>query len=681
MRTSLSFRAKILIVALLCATLAMAAVLSAVSLQTRSLTREQAYASAQQLANYYASYAAGVFGEPADTARTMAGVFAGLKKHGAPDRAVLDGILESTFRSQERLYDMWVIFDHNALDGRDAEFQGNKLYYATGAYAPWLLRPDAKQPQAIKFFEYNHAGMNLSPEDQQKWEADYYNQPYYLESKASKRDAAVEPYFDTDTKVLMMSYVAPVLVDGQFIGVIGSDVPMRDLQQTLEAEKPYGSGYLSLISHAGVYASHPDKTRLGKPVEAGEIPAEHLQAAKAGKAGLIEQDEFARFLVPVRLGATSTPWVLVVNIPIAQIMAPTQRMLAVNLLLGVTALALLAIVLGLAIGKVSQPLRRLRDAMTELAGGEADLTRRLQVHSQDEIGQTSQAFNRFIDSLASIVAAVKDNAVDLNSRINELAGHTRQISASSAQQSDAAGASAAALEQMSTSISLIAQNAIQAGETSEQAEKGARDAVGEISSTADEINRIDSTVRKQADAMGLLAGRAQAIGSVINVIHEIADQTNLLALNAAIEAARAGEQGRGFAVVADEVRKLAERTSAATREIGSTIASMQQDTDEAVSGIGMALEQVGAGVSRSRSAAERINRIADSTRLTALGMRDIAVATREQSEASNHIASSVEQITTAIGENDIALQQASQTSQHLATLADELERLVRRFRT
>ncbi|MEH6459205.1 methyl-accepting chemotaxis protein [Chitinimonas sp. JJ19] len=681
MSAALSFRTKILIVALACATLALAAVVTAVSLQTRALSRQQAYDSARSLADYYAGYASAAFGAPANTARDMAGVFAGFKKHGPPDRKIMDGMLEATFLRQEKLYDLWVIFEPNALDGRDAEYTKNKLYYASGAYAPWLLRPDAKQPAATKFFEYDHADKEMTPEEQQKWDVDYYGQPYYVEPKNTKRDTAVEPYLDPDTNVLMMSYVAPVLADGQFIGVIGSDVPMRDLQATLNAQKPYETGFLSLISHAGVYASHPDAGRINKPFDPKEIPKDAFEAARSGKAVVVEQDDYVRFLVPVAIGSSATQWVLAVNIPIARIMAPTNHMLLVNIAIGAVALALLAIVLGIAIGKVAQPLARLRDAMRELAGGEADLTRRLQVASQDEIGQTSQAFNRFIDSLADIVRAVKDNAVDLNGRINELAGHTRHISDSSAQQSSAAASSAASLEEMSTSISLIAQNASDAGKTSEQAERDALSAVEEVKQTAAEIGKVDQAVRQQASTMAQLAQRAQAVSSVVATIREVAEQTNLLALNAAIEAARAGEQGRGFAVVADEVSKLAERTAAATLEISQTISSIQQETDTAVSGIGTTLGQVEAGVARSRSAAEQIAGIADTTRITAMGMRDIAIATREQSEASNLMANNVEQITSAIAQNDVALQQASNTSQQIASLAAELESLVQRFRT
>lgn len=678
---TLSFKNKLLIVSVVCAGIGLTTVLTIVTIQARKLAQEQAYTSAQNLANEYAQYANTVFQSPAATARTTAGTFAGLKKTGVPDRVVMDGILESTFKRQENLYDLWVTFEPNALDGRDAEFLENSRYAATGNYSPWLQRPDAQQPQSIKYFEYSHVGKNLSPEDREKAVAEYYNAPYYAGPKADKHDAAAEPYIDTDTKVLMMSYVAPVLVDDQFIGAIGIDVPLQNLQTTLQAEKPYGSGFLSLISNGGLYASHPDLNKLGKTIDANEIPATAFEAAKTGKSTLIEQNGMARFFVPVSIGNTSTPWVLSVNIPLAEILAPVQKMLFLNTLVGIAALIGLALVLNIAINRVAKPLRDLRDAMTELAAGDADLTHRLDASAQDEIGQTSQAFNRFIASLSDIVQSVKNNAAELKAQIHDLAGHTQQIARSTAHQSDAANSSASALEEMAVCISSIAENALDAQKQSEDAESRARAAETEIKQTAEEISRVDTSIRTQANTMEQLAQRALAINSVATTIKEIADQTNLLALNAAIEAARAGEQGRGFAVVADEVRKLAERTSSATLEIGNTISAMQQESSGAVTSINATLEQVKSGVERSRNAAERIADIAAKTQETSQGMRDIATATSEQSEASNHVASNVEQITTAIGENDMALQLASKTSQQLAALATDLDSLVQRFKT
>lgn len=677
---SMGFRTKLVIVSLACAGLALAIVLFLVSFQSSKLARTQARQNAQDLAQSYSRYAGGVFDRSASTARNLASAFSAFKKTGVPDRKVLDALLLQTFRNEPQVYDLWVIFEPNALDGKDDENIGNPHYYVNGEYAPWLQRPDSKNPEDVRFFEYVSTGKTMSGEERNAWSQDYYNQPYYQKPKASHTDVVVEPYFDTDTNVLMTSYVSPVMVDGEFIGVVGVDIPMKGLQAYLAKKAPYDTGYLALITAEGNYASHPDSAKTGKPVTEAEVPAAALSAVKSGNNWYTGASGMARYFVPVTIGSTVAPWMLAVNIPVQKILAPVNDMLMINVIIGLVALVVTFVLVGAAVNRVTRPLQELSEAMTSLASGDADLTLRLQVKSQDEIGRTSEAFNRFADSLAVIVRSVKDHTLVLNQRIRELAGHTTQISESSSRQAEAAVSTAASLEEMSTSINMIANNATESGEIGATAERGALEAVNEVTRTAEEITRIEASVHDQASLMQKLSGRAQSINSIVSVIRGIADQTNLLALNAAIEAARAGEQGRGFAVVADEVRKLAQHTATATREISDTIGNMQNETSNASNGIGLILNLVDAGAQRSRIAAGKIDAIADAMHTTVKSMQYIATATREQSDATEHIAFNVESITVAINTNDSALRHASETSQQLASLANQLENLVQRFK-
>lgn len=678
---NMGFRTKLVIVAVGCAFVTLASVLFLVSYQSSSLSRTQANQNAENLAHYYSRYAADVFERSASTTRNLSSAFAAFKAEGVPDRNVLDALLIQTIKNEPQLYDLWVIFERNALDGRDADYVGEPRYYVNGEYSPWLTRQKAGQAGDIHFFEYDHVGKQFaSDEERNSWLYGYYDQPYFQKPKQTRSDVVVEPYFDTDTNVLMTSYVSPVLVNGEFIGVVGVDVPMKGLQEYLDQEKPYETGYLSLITSEGNYASHPDQEKAGKPAGEAEVPAAALAAIKQGKSWSTETDDVARYFVPVRIGATSAPWMLAVNIPVAQIVAPVNAMLVLNAVIGGAAILVTFLLVATAVNRVTKPLRHLSEAMSSLSSGDADLTLRLKVETQDEIGRTSDAFNRFADSLAGLVRTVKDHTLVLNERINELAGHTTQIADSSSLQAEAAVATAASLEEMSTSINMIANNATESGELGEKAERGALEAVREVTRTAEEITRIEASVHEQSAMMQQLASRAQSINSIVSVIRGIADQTNLLALNAAIEAARAGEQGRGFAVVADEVRKLAQHTAAATREISDTIGNMQNETSNASNGIAVILNLVDAGAQRSRTAADKIDAIAHATHTTVESMQYIASATREQSDATEHIARNVESITVAINTNDSALRHASETSRQLANLANQLERLVQRFK-
>jgi methyl-accepting chemotaxis protein len=169
-----------------------------------------------------------------------------------------------------------------------------------------------------------------------------------------------------------------------------------------------------------------------------------------------------------------------------------------------------------------------------------------------------------------------------------------------------------------------------------------------------------------------LTNHAQDIGKVATVIREIADQTNLLALNAAIEAARAGEQGRGFAVVADEVRKLAERTAQSTREITTTIHVMQEQTQEAVQGIGQAMPLMEQGVEKANRASDVLRNIRTESQNTLEKISQLTVQVDEQSKLANNVVDGVTQILDMTANTDTVAEKILNTSVAISLTLAEL---------
>ncbi len=331
------------------------------------------------------------------------------------------------------------------------------------------------------------------------------------------------------------------------------------------------------------------------------------------------------------------------------------------------------------ISRVIQPAKDLQRTMVTMQA-DGDLSKRVTVHSSDEIGQAAQAFNSLLGNFSATISKVHASAHEVAGTATQLAVTSARITQSSQATSESASSTAAAVEQMTVSITSVAENTETvrklAGLSLQHTQEGNASAAEMIR----EIGHIEAAVKQIASSVGDFVQSVHSIAGMTQQVKDIAGQTNLLALNAAIEAARAGEQGRGFAVVADEVRKLAEKSAQSASEIDR----ITQSLDEQSGRVEQSIEQ---GLRSLQSTQQHIDRVSGVLTLAGTsvtdassGMNGIAASVSEQIKVSNDIARHVESIAQMAEENHAAIEHVARDIVGLESLAQDLQTSAGRFK-
>ncbi|MEN9455854.1 MAG: hypothetical protein RL210_1373 [Pseudomonadota bacterium] len=277
-------------------------------------------------------------------------------------------------------------------------------------------------------------------------------------------------------------------------------------------------------------------------------------------------------------------------------------------------------------------------------GARGDLHEPMTLQSGDELTDAADSYNQLRSYLLDLIGQIRSQVERTNHLVSDMSRNSQDIAVAFSSQVDAANSTAAAVEQVSTSISHISAISQEVNATFADANQQSDSAMQGVLSAASNSERVVDSIAQLGDTLLNLQKSSSEIRSIVQVIKEIADQTNLLALNAAIEAARAGEQGRGFAVVADEVRKLAERTTAATGEIGKLIGVIVERTEVANTNMVSSQHMVAEGQSHMHNLKEVTQTIRDQTARTISSMTELVDALREQDSAMQVIAGNVEHI-------------------------------------
>ena len=360
-------------------------------------------------------------------------------------------------------------------------------------------------------------------------------------------------------------------------------------------------------------------------------------------------------------------------------------------------------------GKLVKPIQQIDSKLKELSSQEGDLTARLQVNSNDEIGTIATSFNKMLENLQHIINRVQKTSVEVQNASENMLEKTNisreatikvqssmsNLNESIQSQASSMEESSTAMDDMAVSVQRIAESASSVTELAVATSEQANDGSSVIQKSVSQMTTIHGAVNATSEVVERLITHTKYIDTAVQSISNIAEQTNLLALNASIEAARAGEQGKGFAVVADEVRKLAEQSKTAATDINQLLHQIQQDTETASSMMSQGRSEAFEGIHVIREAGNSFTTIVEQVNKVSTQMQDIS-ATAEEMAASaeemnaslNNIASistevSSETAATAQSAEQkvITMNEMTQTAKQMKQTVEELDQLVSHFKT
>ncbi|HEX8435120.1 methyl-accepting chemotaxis protein [Archangium sp.] len=626
MSFSKSLATKLLVALCSIISLALGILVLVVSRQSARVAEEQANQLATQMAERYAR----TVNSELDTAfmpvRTLAQTLAAQKAAGLADRRLADAALKKVIEANPKLLGLWTTWEPNAFDGLDAKYVNAPGSDATGRY--------------ISNWSRGTGQVSLEPN------VDYETEgvgDYYLLARKTRRETIVNPYLYPvgGRPTLITSITVPILLDGKFVGTVGADISLEQLQKQISEITPFDTGYALLVSNNGAFVAHPSEERRAKPL--GASPADALvKTALSRDTALSAQvdsevlgAQAIEVVVPIRIGETVTPWALAVFAPLDKVLAPAHELRVFTLVLGALALLALGGAVLIVIRRITKPLETISSVATRIANG--DLTGALDHRSEDEIGTLADAFRSMRDRLAQVIGEVREGAAALSSAASQLSATSQSLATRASQQ-------ASTFEKMTTSLDGMSASIIKNADSSRRVEtiasKGAADA-----------QKSSRAVAETVDAMKQIASR-------ISVVEEIAYQTNLLALNAAIEAARAGDHGKGFAVVASQVRKLAEGSQTAAKEISSVASS---------------------SVKIAEQSGQLLHALVPSIDTTSHLVRDVAATSTEQSSDVGQLNKAMLGLNDVTQQNAAAAEELSSTAEEMAAQAESLLQLVSFF--
>ncbi|OOE36643.1 methyl-accepting chemotaxis protein [Salinivibrio kushneri] len=463
-------------------------------------------------------------------------------------------------------------------------------------------------------------------------------------------------------------------------GLAGFSRSLEDMTRFLNQFKIEQSGFVFLVNADGLVQLHRETNLMGEQTLSDIYGGQARSLLQKGDFNLLDTRINGEEVLLASSYVPSMDWFVIADVPAEEVYAPLNetrnQILMVSVVVG---LIFIVVAVWLA-ATITKPIQYVANVFREIGEGEGDLRQRVDINSQDEIGQLASGFNSFVEKIHRLVSDVARTGGELRSAAEQVSSQAGATQSQSEYQRDRTVQVVTAINEMGATVNEIAGNAASAASAANQASDDAASGQGVVTQARDTIARLADDMENMSKVISALAENTDSIGGILDVIRGISEQTNLLALNAAIEAARAGEQGRGFAVVADEVRSLASRTSDSTDEIQTMIDRLQQEARNAVDAMEQSRTMTAEGVNASDEASQSLNAINEQIVQISDMNTQVATATEEQSTVVNDINQNIEEINHSSQQTADTANTMAEASESLRDLSQRLDTLVGSFK-
>jgi len=627
---------------------------------------------AGKLGNQIGGYIDSVMRIPITLSKSLG---ASVENTGAPlTRDQVNELVKSTLKANKDISALYAQFEPNGFDGLDADNLNSESLHTvpnSGSLEVYVIRTDE-----------NEIEQEQVTDSTEKWNAEVgefgiREAEWYLCSKDSGKPCALDPYLyeiSEGYSELMTSLTSPIMVNNQFVGLVGIDVNLpvfQKLTENLSKELYGGKSRITLLSEKGLIASSSHyKQKLTRPLkEARNDLNGKLLSLHTDKTHTLLNDGIYYVGYPIEITAAGITWSLLIELPEEVVLAGANQLVGtidesmVSII--VTELIAAGIVTGVLlftlvifIQTIVKPIRDLDDMVQNLASNEGDLTRTVRINTHAELISLSKGFSSFIQKLRVMVNQLKE--VGDSAKQTALLGksiNAKSLKATFNQQREIDSV-VTATNEMSATASEVSQLAVQVADNVNTAKDTILGSQKSLSGSVGTVQALTQDMQLASQSISDVESHTEEINKIIDVIRSIAEQTNLLALNAAIEAARAGEQGRGFAVVADEVRSLASKTQISTEEINGMIQNLQGGVKKAVEVIESGTEKAQNAMSETQLSYDSLSSVVGNIGFIADHITQVATAAEEQSAVSEEVSKNL----TIIGDAATALAELAQES-------------------